>query len=197
MSLRHHLQRVRRALGHGQARQDKKPPRCSAWYRPKLELLEVRLAPTIDYTTFASALYTQLTTVQSTIHDTLNTAAQLPIVNKQLGDVDKAKVLVDSVLTPLKTAVAALSAPAQKDIQNAIQGALGGLLGDTNGDGKPGQATDVLVTPATGAITDRVEIEVLLHQGTTLSTTALNVDLGLSSLPLKFTSTGGAQAKVG
>src|SRR5438552_6869370 len=181
MSLHHYLQRVRRALDRGQARRGKKPPRCSsAWYRPKLEPLEVRLAPAgIDYVDFASKLLTQLGALQVTIQKTLDTAAQLPIVNKQLGDVDKAKVLVDSVLNPLKTAVGKLSSPKQSDIQNAVQGALDGLLGDTNGDKTRGEPNDVKVTPDSGPITSRVEIEVLLHQDLTASTASLNVDLGL------------------
>src|SRR5262249_5669839 len=85
--------------------------------------------------------------------------------------------------------------PQETDIQTRVQAALGNLLGDTNGNGTPGELTDVRVS---GDLINNVEIDVRLHKDMDKnSAVATNANLGLDSLPVKFSVDGGARTAFG
>jgi hypothetical protein len=156
-----------------------------------MEALEDRITPSF-YGDLAQAAYTQLSSAQSGITNKLN-AVDLPLIDGELGN--QATVLSNQVLAALRNELAATPAnPQASDIQSEVAFALGGLLGDTNGDGTAGQPTDVLVS---GNLTSNVGIEVRLHQDLTVTSSNLNANLGLGSLPVQITGHGGVQLKVG
>ncbi len=160
--------------------------RPTTWIRPRLERLEDRIAPAIDYAAFAAGIDTGLKGVQSAIHSALDSVSNLPIIGSANQVSNLNNVLPDSVVNPLRDAVGGLSSPKPGDIQNAVAGAFGSLV--VNGP------AGVMVT---GDLVDVVEIEVHLHKDVSAPAGSLNVNLGLKSLPVTIATTGGVQVGVG
>jgi hypothetical protein len=189
----------RHARKPGSRRLPKRPSSGRVWCRPALEWLEDRLAPSVDFTQFASSIQSQLGQVQKTISDILDAGVHLPFINNQLASQIQAVQQLNNDIGTLNSNIGKLANNQNvqaSDVQTAVYSALQDLLGDQNNDGKI-TSDDVFVTPSSGPISDSVQIQVLLHQQAKLATVPLTMDLGLPSLPIQFTSQGNLDISAG
>ncbi len=164
-----------------------------------------------DFGQIANSLNTQLNGVQTQLNTVLDalktgTTSTIPFLGKKLGD---AAQIINKFETNLHTAIASLGTVTttfDTQLQTAIINALGpsglNILGDANHDGTvnltAGSAgCDVIIThPGTlGTTGFEVEMQLVVQQA--LSSTPINFDVGLPSLPIKVTANGSIQVNAG
>src|SRR5437588_9956173 len=139
MSFRHYLERVYRGLDRGQARQGKKPPR-----RLFLEPLESRTLLSVDFKNLADGLNVKLTGLDKSL-DTIGSLNKLPVINRQLKDIDAARKSIQYFQTKLHDTLDGLGSTGSSD--DAVKTA----LWDTLGPVAPG--LNVLAPLKGGAVT--------------------------------------------
>ena len=103
-----------------------------------------------------SRLGTQIDSIQSALHNVLNTAAAIPVIGNDLGNNTAIKNIVGQFddlaaqFQKVESQVNQATNPSTSTIvgfvQQQISSLLGSTLGDTNGDGQV-DGNDVVVTP--------------------------------------------------
>src|SRR5262245_6989613 len=164
--------------------------------RPKLETMEDRLVPTssADFVALRNALQGYLNTADGILTGVVDAAtAKLPIINQSLADLTGTDAAITSFSTQVHGVLDFLSTGNLQNIaEQFVADHLDQALG-SQGAGVETAPSEVHFAQSAG---DPL-IDIKLHLGKVLSSPTFNLNLGLNSLPFKFSANLSFQFNVG
>ena len=159
------------------------------FFRPRMESLENRLAPTIELLLVAQEINSVLGSVETALITIDSAANKIPIIDKALSDIPEVIDTIADVRAKLENAVKTaslvdLGPTIKQGIFNAIgPGTSINILADFNGDNVVTVADVQFVASTTGQ--EGFEVKLNLFKSITVATTDLKFGFGIDGLPFE------------